>query len=227
MKSKFMKAGISLVAVVVCLCFAQGAGAQSAKTVPPVPGVNSFAGAGAAGAGCANFDGNTPAAPARPENNRGHGNSESGKPRLVLTSWQEPRAEFEGSAGIVGLWSVTFTSEGSSGIPDGTVIDQGYTTWHADGTEIMNSGRPPITGNFCMGVWRQTSRFSYKLNHVTLSWDPTGTIFVGPGNIKEQITLSHGGNSYSGSFTIDQFDTNGNLLQQITGNVSATRITVD
>src|SRR5262245_23104935 len=52
---------------------------------------------------------------------------------------------------IVGLWQITFTSKDTSGIPDGTVIDAGYATWHADGTEIMNSGRPPITSSFCMG----------------------------------------------------------------------------
>jgi hypothetical protein len=227
MKSKAMKVCMSLVAVAVFLCFAQGLSAQSAKAAPSAPGINSFPGVSGANTGCAYFGGNAPTAPARPENNPGRGNSESGRPRLVLTSWQEPRSEFEGGAGIVGLWSVTFTSEGSSGIPDGTVIDQGYVTWHADGTEIMNSGRPPISGNFCMGVWRQTSRFSYKLNHVTLSWDPTGTVFVGPGSVKEQVTLSHGGNSYSGTFTIDQFDTNGNLLAHLQGNITAQRITVD
>ena len=61
-------------------------------------------------------------------------------------------------ASIVGLWQVTFTSKGTSGIPDGTVVDAGYATWHSDGTEIMNSGRPPITGSFCMGVWKQVGR---------------------------------------------------------------------
>ncbi len=61
-------------------------------------------------------------------------------------------------ASIVGLWQVTFTSKDTPGIPDGTVVDAGFATWHADGTEIMNSGRPPITGNFCMGVWKQVRR---------------------------------------------------------------------
>ena len=39
----------------------------------------------------------------------------------------------------------------------------------------MNSGRPPITGNFCMGAWTQTEEGAHKLNHFALSWDPTGT----------------------------------------------------
>jgi len=50
-------------------------------------------------------------------------------------------------AGIVGSWHVKFVSPGSEGIPDGTEVDAGYSQWHSDGTEIMNSGgRPPIAG---------------------------------------------------------------------------------
>ena len=59
-----------------------------------------------------------------------------------------------GSQTIVGFWHVKFVSEGSEGIPDGTEVDAGYSQWHSDGTEIMNSaGRSPITGSFCLGVW--------------------------------------------------------------------------
>src|ERR1700733_6240988 len=56
---------------------------------------------------------------------------------------------------IVGLWHVTFTAEGNSeGPPNGTPIDNALVVWHSDGTEIMNSLRPPQDGDFCMGVWR-------------------------------------------------------------------------
>jgi len=130
-------------------------------------------------------------------------------------------------ASIVGLWQVTFTSKDTPGIPDGTVVDAGYATWHADGTEIMNSGRPPITGNFCMGVWKQVRRSTFRLNHVALSWDASGQTLVGPASIKEQVTVDHIGNRYRGTFTIDQFDTSGNVLAHITGEVSGRRITVN
>jgi hypothetical protein len=56
---------------------------------------------------------------------------------------------------IVGFWKVTFTSEGTTGIPDGTIIDQAYAQWHSDGTEIMNSSRPPVTQSFCLGYGRR------------------------------------------------------------------------
>ena len=219
MRLKFAIASFAL--LTLSLFFAQGASAQS-------PHLTAFATAmhansGLTTAGCAFFG--TPATtavPARPASKPAKQQDESEK-----QSTEQVSLANAGRGTIVGLWSVQFISEGNDGIPDGTVIDQGYATWHADGTEIMNSGRPPASGNFCMGVWKLTGRLSYKLNHVTLSWDPTGTTFIGPGSIHESVTLDHSGMTYSGTFTIDQFDTNGNLLAHLQGNISATRITVD
>jgi hypothetical protein len=50
---------------------------------------------------------------------------------------------------------------------------------------------------------------------------------IGPANIREEVTLDATGNSYTGKFTIHQFDLNGNTLAHVAGNISATRITVD
>ena len=133
----------------------------------------------------------------------------------------------DNDAAIVGMWKVQFVSEGTNGIPDGTMIDSAYAQWHSDGTEIMNSGRPPITSSFCLGVWKKTGESTYKLNHFALSWDPSGTVFVGPANIRENVTLNAQGNSFSGTFTIDQFDTNGNTLAHIVGKINAQRVTAD
>ena len=129
---------------------------------------------------------------------------------------------------ITGLWQFTFTSKGNVGIPDGATLDAGFVTWHADGTEIMNSGRAPPSGSFCMGTFRHTSVYGYKLNHYTLSWDPTGTVFVGPGNIREQLQLDRGGNTYSGTFSLTQFGADGStVLAHLTGVVAASRLTPD
>ncbi len=46
-------------------------------------------------------------------------------------------------APIVGFWHVKFIAKGNGFIPDGTVIDMGFSQWHSDGTEILNSSRPP------------------------------------------------------------------------------------
>ncbi len=130
-------------------------------------------------------------------------------------------------ATIVGLWQVSFVSKGNPGIPDGAVLDSGYATWHSDGTEIMNSSRPPKSGSFCMGVWKGTGRSTYHLNHVALSWDPTGDTFVGPASIREDVRVGRTGDTYTGTFTIDQYDPAGTLLVHLKGDIVARRITAD
>ncbi len=127
---------------------------------------------------------------------------------------------------IVGFWQVTLTAEGNPGPPDGTVIDKGFSQFHSDGTEILNSSRPPVTQSFCLGVWKKVSPGHYKLNHFPISWDQNSNL-VGVANIREDIFLSKDGKSFTGTFTIDQYDQSGNTLAHLIGVVSATRITVD
>jgi len=96
----------------------------------------------------------------------------------------------------------------------------------------MNSSRPAQDGNFCLGVWKQTGKLSYFLNHIPWQGnDPSG----GPGGIGnptggaqilEQVTLSPDGNRYSGRFSLTAYDTSGNVEVTFTGTLSATRITV-
>jgi hypothetical protein len=146
------------------------------------------------------------------------------------------------NAGIVGMWKVSFVSDGTATpapIPAGVEIDFATVQWNSDGTEIMVSGaRPPSTGDVCMGVWRQTGRFTYKLKHVALAWASADTpppigpvspaVFVGPGIIRQVVTLSHSRNSYEGTLTIDQYAADGTtLLEHIGGKVFGERVTVD
>jgi hypothetical protein len=143
---------------------------------------------------------------------------------LIRTDYSEERAV------IVGLWKFAFTAKGNGagGPPDGAPIDAGYVTWHADGTELTNSGREPKTGSFCMGVWKQMGPSTFGLNHFALSWDSTGTVFIGPTNIRETVTVDHTGNHYTGTFSIVQYATDEKtVLGGVVGVVSATRITVN
>lgn len=140
---------------------------------------------------------------------------------FVLTDDRE-----DSDDGIVGFWRVKFVSEGSAGIPDGTVVDNGFVQWHRDGTEIMNSSRVPATGNFCLGVWQRSGPSKYSLNHFALSFDASGNM-IGPAQIKEHVTLDHAANQYTGTFTIDQFDTTGKLLAHLAGKITGTRVTVN
>lgn len=169
------------------------------------------------------------------------------------------------TSAITGLWKFTFTADGDVGtrapvnalpLPDGAPVDAGFVTWHDDGTELMNSGRAPASGSFCMGVWKQVGPSTYKLNHWALSWipdyhpgatdswsqipggiDETFQAF-GPANIQETLTLSKDGKSYHGTFLLTQYVNDGTkgpitdasgapVAFVIVGTVSATRIAVE
>jgi hypothetical protein len=103
--------------------------------------------------------------------------------------------------------------------------------WHSDGTEIMNSSRPAQDGNFCLGVWAQTGRLSYSLNHIPWQGNDLTNAPSGIGNpqlgaqIIEEVNLSPDGNHYSGSFTLTAYDASGNPTLSFSGNLAATRIT--
>lgn len=124
----------------------------------------------------------------------------------------------QGANSIVGMWSFKF-------IANGTTVDWGYTQWHADGTEFLNSGgRAPATQNYCMGVWTQVAPGKYHLNHYALSYDSTGALNAKV-KIKEDVTLAASGATYSGTFGIDVYDPTTNaLLQHVGGQVTAERV---
>jgi len=104
-----------------------------------------------------------------------------GQPQFQPVSFPVPGSHNDQ---IVGFWRAKFISEGSSGIPDGTLVDNPFVEWHSDGTEMMNSTRAPVTQSFCMGVWQKTGKSSYELNHFALSFD-TSNNFVGPRRFKK------------------------------------------
>lgn len=135
---------------------------------------------------------------------------------------------------MVGMWHVVFTANTNFGasIP-ATVVDNSLVVWHSDHTEIMNSVRPPQDGNFCLGVWQQTGRDQYFLNH--FAWYsnefPNSNASgignpVGPTQIQEWVTLGPDGNHFTGKFTLAAFDSSNKLMVAFTGTLAGTRITV-
>jgi hypothetical protein len=176
-----------------------------------------------------------------------------GSARFMKADYRQgPEEEYGPSffrAPIVGLWAFKYTSKGNMatlGIPDGAPIDNGNTAWFADGNEVTFSGaRNPIVGASCIGVWKQTGPRTYVLNHIGLSWNPLAPYSApaGPGNpgggpgasggpafIKQFVTLSRDGQSYTGTFSINQLMPDGKtpaLPAPIKGTITATRVTVD
>ena len=142
---------------------------------------------------------------------------------------------------IAGLYEVTMTAEGNGpmGLPDGALVDHLYSSWLADGNEIMNSGRPAGDGDVCTGIWAQTGARTYMVNHFMLGWAQSvdadgvdiGNTFVGPAHLQETISLSKDGSSYTGTFVLTQYDTHYNIITPggipIKGTVNGTRKTID
>jgi hypothetical protein len=157
-----------------------------------------------------------------------HPSLESAMPRATTIN-----DNLESNQSVVGMWHVLFTAQTMNGgaIPD-TVIDNALSVWHNDHTEIMNSVRPPQDGNFCLGVWKQTGKSKFYLNH--FAWyanqfpnntnngigDP-----VGPARFTENVTVAPDGNHFTGTFTLTAYDTQGNVTISFTGALSGTRIT--
>jgi hypothetical protein len=120
---------------------------------------------------------------------------------------------------IVGLWHVNYTD--STGAP----FLESFKMWHRDGTELESVNGAPVTGNFCLGVWKQTGRRTVQLNHTGWAFNPDGSS-AGFFTIIETNTVSREGDTYQGVFDFKQFDVNGNLVFEATGTQKAKRITV-
>ena len=119
---------------------------------------------------------------------------------------------------IVGLWHVKFYSEGF-------LTDDAFDAWHSDGTEILNDFTDPIEDNVCLGVWSQSGE-TYRLRHPSWTFD-TGGNLTGIAVIAELVTLAADGNSYSGTYSINLFDTAGNPVGTYQGTLKAERITAN
>jgi hypothetical protein len=123
------------------------------------------------------------------------------------------------NSSIVGLWHVRFM------VGDQT-IQEAYQLWNAGGTEVHNPKVDPRGGSVCLGVWKHAAHGAYKLAHRVWSYDTSG-LFMGTIHLSETLTLSHGGNTHSGSFTLDFYDPSGTFQMEVVGNVTGERISVE
>lgn len=120
---------------------------------------------------------------------------------------------------LVGMWQGTATSGGQ-------VVDQFFELFHSDGTEEILDITPPAEENACFGVWVQTAHDTAKLKHLSWTFDANGNL-TGTAVLQATITIAHGENKFTGTYTLDYYDTSGNLTSHFTGQVQATRITPD
>ena len=136
-----------------------------------------------------------------------------------------PMQQNSGSAGdnagksMVGFWHIQFTVGGQT-------IQEAYQLWNAGGTEVHNPNVDPRSGNVCLGVWKRGPHGTFKLAHRVWSYDANGN-FMGTIHLSETITLGDGGQTHSGSFTLDFYDPSGTFQFEVPGSVTAERISVE
>ena len=119
---------------------------------------------------------------------------------------------------IVGVWQVAYSVSGN-------VVLNTIDTWSGDGNEFLIADKDPVVGNVCAGVWQNTGNRGVQLHHIGWTFDtsgnPTGTLVD-----DETLTLNHKATTYQGTFDEKFYDMNGNLTKEVTGDNSATRVTV-
>jgi hypothetical protein len=120
---------------------------------------------------------------------------------------------------MVGLWHIQFTVGGQT-------IQEAYQLWNAGGTEVHNPNVDPRGGSVCLGVWKHGSHGAYKLAHRVWSYDTSGN-FMGTIHLSETLTLGEGGQTHSGSFTLDFYDPSGTFQFEVAGSVTGERISVE
>jgi hypothetical protein len=143
-------------------------------------------------------------------------------PSVALGQFDSGPSDGWGPRSIVGLWHVTYTTSG------GDPFNDTFDTWHADGTEFESAFLPPDSGNICVGVWKTERNGKVKLHHVGWMFKSGTTTASGSFTLDEINTVSRDGNCYTGSFTFQVYDMNGDPQGgPVTGTISATRITVN
>ena len=126
-----------------------------------------------------------------------------------------------GTEPIVGMWKMDFED------PAHGFSDKGYSVWHSDHTEFMNSTRPPSGGAVCEGVWERVGDLTYRLNHFAIAYGD-GVNLTSLYHFNEEVRVDQSGNSFSGTFTIRAYDPKTHVLQgEYQGRLTGERVTID
>jgi hypothetical protein len=129
-----------------------------------------------------------------------------------LPSASKPKAQ-----AFVGLWDVKLYSQGQ-------LFDEGFDTFHNDGTELLITQDNPITENVCPGVWEQTGPATIKVKHPSWYFDTSGNL-LGTVIIYETLTLDCD-DSFHGTSVEVVYDTQGNKLTTEEAQITGKRIKI-
>jgi hypothetical protein len=137
-------------------------------------------------------------------------------PLMLQRLTADSRSEHENAAeNIVGTWHVIYTAGGSA-------FGEAFIQWHNDGTEWENIDFPILGGNICMGSWKPIDKNRVTRNHI--GWLYTNGVLTGYFTETETDLVAHDGNSYHGINDQKVFDLEGNMVVEVPGTSTATRI---
>jgi hypothetical protein len=124
-------------------------------------------------------------------------------------------------ATILGMWKIVAYSGGE-------LNDVGFEQFSAGGTELVNDvGAFNAGNNFCVGAWKQVGPRSYDLVHPFFIFD--GTNAIGVCIVKAHFLVSRAGNTFTATWSQDNYDLYGNLIPgtHFDGTQTGTRIAPD
>ena len=102
---------------------------------------------------------------------------------------------------------------------------KGLTTYTPGGSLIGTANN--VVRGPAHGTWEHVSGRDYADTHIFFRFDQSGT-FIGTQKIKENVQLSHDGDSYTAVAISDLFDPNGNpVASGLRATITATRIKVE
>ena len=137
-------------------------------------------------------------------------------PLMLPRPTADSRSEHENAAeNIVGTWHVIYTAGGSA-------FGEAFIQWHNDGTEWENINFPILGGNICMGSWKPIDKNRVTRNHI--GWLYTNGVLSGYFTETETDVVARDGNSYHGTNDQKVFDLEGNLVVEVPGTSTATRL---
>lgn len=119
------------------------------------------------------------------------------------TSNSSPKAQ-----AFVGLWDIKLYSQGQ-------LFDEGFDTFHSDGTELLITEDNPITENVCPGVWEQTGPATINVTHPSWYFDTNGNL-LGRVIIYETLSLDCD-DTFHGTSSEDVYDLQGNKIAHYSG----------
>lgn len=139
----------------------------------------------------------------------------------------------DANSSLVGMWHTKLLLGGNNG----PVYDEAFEHYHGDGTHMLiSNGLPPALGNICIGTYKRIGGRTYRLTHMTWNWSPDMNLgfgvpgtFAGRFELNMTLRLDESGNSYRGTWSVQNFDPDGTHIPGLDaeGVVRGTRITVN